>query len=209
MSITAKKEDVQFTITPAGNHIGRIYQMIHIGTVLEEYDGNESLKEKVRITFELPLETHEFKEGEGEKPFSISQEYTVSMHEKAKLRQHIENMLGCSLQEEEANSFEVTDLMGKACMVNVSHKTAKTSGRKYAYISSLAPLPKGMEEPEVVNEPKTLDFNDNWNDDLFASLPEFIQNKIKESKEYKEKFNIKEEQVAEEDEGINPEDTPF
>jgi len=219
MTITAKKEEIEYTITPSGNHVGRIYQIVHIGTIPEEFEGKESYKDKVRITFELPHETHEFKEGEGEKPFSISQEYTVSMNEKAKLRQHIESMLGCALQEEEASAFEVTDLIGKVCMVNVSHKTSKTSGRKYAYISSLAPLPKGMEEPESVNEQKILDFNDNWSVELFETLPEFIREKIKGSREYKMKFDMEpvlveeevgEEQVADgEEDELNPEDVPF
>jgi len=66
---------------PAGTHVARCYQIIHIGTIVDTYQGEEKLVNKVRLVFELPLETADF--GKGEQPFSIGRDFTLSMHEKS------------------------------------------------------------------------------------------------------------------------------
>ena len=43
---------------------------------------------------------------------------------------------------------------------------------------------KGQECPPQINKTRLLSFED-WNEDLFKSLPEWIQEKIKTSDEYK------------------------
>jgi len=192
MSINAMyKAEQNFEITPMGNHVARVYSIIHIGTIEEQYMGEAKMMDKVRITFELPNATKEFKEGDGEKPFVISREYTNSMGEKANLRALIEGMLGVALHSQESASYDVTELMGKECLLNVIHKTSKL-GRVYAHIQSASPLPQGLVAPEAINSPFILDFNENWNEESFEKLPDFVKDKIKTSDEYKKMKGIDE-----------------
>jgi hypothetical protein len=181
MPIIAENKGGDFVLIPAGNHIARCYGMVQIGTVKEEtgiYAGKES--HKVRISWETPHECHDF--GKGLQPFAIHKEFTLSMNEKATLRKMLESWRGKAFTEEEAERFDITKLLGKPCMINVIHKTSG-KGSTYPDISSLATLPKGLECPEQVNQTMELSF-DNWKQHIFDSLPDFVKDKIKKSKEY-------------------------
>lgn len=181
MSIIAENKGSDFVLIPAGNHIARCYAMVEIGTIKEEagiYAGKEL--HKVRITWETPHECHDF--GKGLQPFSVSKEFTLSMHEKATLRKMLESWRGKSFTDEEAKRFDITKLLGVPCMINVIHKTSGKGGQ-YPDISSIATLPKGLEAPGQVNASYELSFG-NWNQNIFDSLPDFVKNKIKSSKEY-------------------------
>ena len=172
-----------FEPIPAGNHIARCYSMIHIGTILENVMGTDKLLNKVRIGFELPLETKVFKEENGEQPYSIGKDFTLSMHEKSTLRKILESWRGKRFSEDEAKSFDITALLGVPCMVNVIHKQSKTSDRVYAEISSITPVPKGMNVPPQVNN--TFEFTYTpFDEGKFNSLPDWIKNKCMASLEY-------------------------
>ena len=104
--IPASTKKVEYTIAPEGAFIGRIISLLHIGTNEEEYKGDKMDMNKVRISFELPTKLHEFKEGEGEKPFVVSQDYTLSLSEKAKLRPLVKSAL--SLTDEKISEIALT-----------------------------------------------------------------------------------------------------
>jgi hypothetical protein len=181
MSIIAENKPSNYVLIPAGNHLARCYGMVQIGTIIEEqgiYKGKEA--HKVRISWETPHECHDF--GQGLQPFAIHKEFTLSMNEKATLRKMLESWRGKSFTEDEAKAFDITKLLSKPCMINVIHKTS-SSNNTYADISSIATLPKGLECPAQVNASIELSF-DNWNGALFDSLPDFLKDKIKKSKEY-------------------------
>lgn len=181
MPIIAENKGTDFVLIPSGNHIARCYAMVEIGTIKEEsgiYAGKE--QHKVRIAWETPHECHDF--GKGLQPFSVSKEFTLSMNEKATLRKMLESWRGKSFTEEEAKRFDITKLVGVPCMINVIHKTSG-KGNQYADISSIATLPKGLEAPDQINDGYVLSF-DNWNQNLFDSLPDFVKDKIKSSKQY-------------------------
>lgn len=181
MAIIAENKGGDYVLIPAGNHLARCYGMVQIGTVKEEtgiYAGKES--HKVRISWETPHECHDF--GKGLQPFSVHKEFTLSMNEKATLRKYLESWRGKAFTEAEAEKFDITKLLGKPCMINVIHKTSG-KGSTYADISSIATLPKGLECPDQVNATVELSF-DNWNQIVFDSLPDFVKEKIKKSKEY-------------------------
>ena len=185
MAITARTQSnlKKFEIIPAGSYPARCYSMIELGTKEETYQGVSKMVNKVRITWELPTETMVFKEERGPEPRVISKEFTLSMHEKANLRAFLENWRGKSFTEKEAEAFDVTNLLGVPCLLSITHKAA-TNGNTYANISSVSLLPKGMECPEMINERQELSFDD-FKQELFDQLPEFIKEKISMSDEYK------------------------
>lgn len=174
-------------VTPAGSHVSRCYGMIEVGTVEQVYQGETKKAHKVIIDFELPLETSVFREGEPEKPFVISKEYTLSFHEKSTLRAHLSSWRGKPFSDTEAANFDITKLVGVPAMVNVIHKASADGTKTYANIASISPMPKGLVCPEQVNESRVLAYSA-WNQEVFMGLPEWLANKISETPEYKAKF---------------------
>lgn len=203
-SIIAENNSKPRVLIPAGNHIARCYAMVQIGTIVEQtgiYKGKES--HKIQLSWETPDERHDF--GKGEQPFSISQEFTLSMHEKATLRKMLEGWRGKAFTDDEAKKFDVTKLLTKPCMLSVIHKTSGT-GNAYAQIASVSSLPKGFECPPQENKTTLLSF-DGFDRNVFDGLPEWLRKKIESSREYAAMLNPA-HQVAG-DEPSSNEDLPF
>ena len=138
-------------------------------------------KRKVQFIFELPTELHEFERGEGLKPFYARSIYNLSMNEKAVLRRDIEAWAGKKMSNEIASDFDIFTLLGKACLVNITH--VEKGDSTYANIIGMSPIPKGMVCPPAFNAP--ICYNTEEHDEaVFNLLPEFIQDKIKMSDEW-------------------------
>jgi hypothetical protein len=148
-----------------------------------------------------------FDDAKGEQPLVISKEYTLSMNEKANLRKDLKSWRGKDFTDEEAKKFDITNLLGVSCMLNVIHVTSKDGSKQYASISGITPLPKGIDCPPQVNKSICLSF-DNFDNALFNSMPDFIKEKIVSSVEYKAMQRPQEVEVVE-DETINTDDVPF
>lgn len=183
LTVPNQSQNSNREITPSGNHIARVYRVIHLGTSPEIYMGEEKLTNKVMIGFELLNKKKVFNEEKGEEPFVTSVEYTLSLGEKANLRKFIEGMLGIALHEDEANSFDVFSILGEFCMVNIIHKVSK-NGRTYAQVKGASPVPEGMTVPVGYNPIQKLSFSE-WDEVTFEKLPKFIQEKIEKSQEFK------------------------
>ncbi len=186
----------QKELIPAGNYIARCYQMIHIGTVEQEFQGTLGMKDKVRIGWELPTELKVFNPEKGEQPLVISNEYTLSMHEKSSLRAMLKSWRGKDFTEEEAKKFDVTKLIGKPCMINIIHSKSKDGTKTYANIAGVTAMPKGMEAPPQINPTFVLSY-DEWDENKFGSLPEFIRNKMSGSLEFQKMMNPTHNEVEE------------
>lgn len=171
---------------PAGTHVARCYQIIHIGTIVDTYQGEEKVVNKVRLVFELPLELADF--GKGEQPFSIGRDFTLSMHEKSGLRAFVQSWLGKAMSDSEASKFDIGTLLGKEAMVSVMHRTANT-GRTYADLKGASPLAKGMTCPPQVNAAFLLDYDSEDFDLRFKMLPEWLQNKVSSSAEFSQRLD--------------------
>jgi hypothetical protein len=167
-------------IAPEGSYPARCYQIIDLGTT--EQGGNyPGKKRKVQFLFELPTELAVFDEAKGSQPYYVRSIYTLSMNEKALLRRDLSAWMGKKLSDAEAAKLDIFKMLGKTCMVNIAHVTKGEN--TYANIISFAPLMKGYECPAPINEAFT--YTPTAHDQAtFAKLPEFIQDKIKESDEY-------------------------
>lgn len=202
--INATNTGVKRELIPAGNYPARCYSMIHIGTVEENIMGEYKRMNKVRITWELPTELRVFKEEKGEQPMVISQEFTLSMNEKANLRKFLESWRGKGFTEDEAKSFDITNLLGVPCMLSVIHKTTK-KGNEFETISSVASMPKGMECPEQINPNFEFNYDDKFDAQALESFPDFIKDKMKSSEEFKRLLMPENTEVKENNEyGMEP-----
>ena len=169
----------------AGSYIARCYRMIHIGTAVTPFaneDGTPKKINKVLIGFELPTETKVFNEEKGLQPCVISKEYTLSLHEKSKIRPLIESWRGKKFDDAEIETFDWTKLVGVPCMLSIVH-----NDKGYAEIAGISKLPKGTECPPQVNASQIVDW-ETVKLDIIALLPKFIQEKMKVTDEYKAKF---------------------
>ena len=179
---TQTEKKTGYEIVPSGTHIARCYSMIHIGTIEEEYMGEKKDRNKVRLGFEIPSEMRTF--GDKEMPMSISKEYTLTMFEKGNLRKDLESWRGKGFSDAEANSFDITKLLGVPCMISVVHKTSK-KGTEYALISTISPLMKGSKCPNMYNKEFQFNYNDNYDSSwLDNECPEYLATQIKNSQEY-------------------------
>ena len=188
-------------IVPSGTHIARLYQMIHIGTVAWEYNGDQKFSNKVRLTFELPHELRDF--GGEEKPMVISKEYTLSMHEKSNLRKDLEMWRGKEFTNKELSQFDLMTMLEQSCNITIIHKTSKT-GNEFANIGGLSSLPKGVECPNQINPTFIFNYGDNFNQEWFEDQPEWIKSQIKLTPEYTSKLN-----EIKFNNSVNDDDLPF
>jgi len=179
-----KDEGGSFTPCPPGNHIGVCYAIIDLGVqhqdafVWEGAPVAESDKPQILIIWEIPAEQVEI---DGEmKPAVISGFYNAFFSDRAKLRQHLEAWRGRPFSEAELMGFDLSNVLGKGCMINVTHTPA---GK--AKITGIAAMPKGMKAPEPTNT--MIDFSlKNYDQAVFDSISEGIQNIIKRSPEWQQ-----------------------
>ncbi len=189
MPLTASKPKSTYAPVPEGTYAARIYSIIDLGTHSESYMGGDpSDKRKIRITWELPTEVKTWeKDGqEMEAPYVIGKEYTLSMGQKSSLRKHIE-LMTTTLEDEEAYAMDVFSLIGTECMLSVGHKESK-EGNVYAFINTVARLPKGMTCPKAFN-PYVVFNTEEFDQKVFDALPKFMQEKIDASMERNGKEN--------------------
>lgn len=213
MAILATSEGGQgFQPIEAGTYSARCVSMVHIGTVTENIAGTEKTLNKVRITWELPTETKEFKQGEGEKPYLLSKEFTLSLNEKATLRAYLKSWRGRDFTEDEAKAFDLSKLLGVPCMLSVSHKVS--NGKTYADISGVSPVVKGLVVPPQITPTFELNY-DNFTMEAFMTLPEFIRKKMETAVEFRNIENAAQMHELESRsngdvfEGANEQDVPF
>lgn len=170
-----------------GSYMARCYRIVEIGTIPGEYKGEKSITRKIMFTYELPEEQKVWKEGEAAKPVSISKVfsfYTTSKPpKKTMLREFIEGWIGVGMTELEAKEMDVMDLLGKECVLTIIHKP-KTDGSKKLEITGCAKLMKNQVCPPSVNLPRALTY-DNFDTAEFATLPQWLQDDMKNSEEYK------------------------
>lgn len=174
----------KFTPAPAGTHFARLIRILHVGTIITDYQGSKKKSDKVLLTFELTNEKFVFDEAKGEQPFLISREDTFSYGDRANLPKLVEGILGRKLTDDEKNGdFEIDTLIGMPCLLNVVQKETK-NGRIVSNIVSASPLIKGMEAPAAINKTVVFDY-DHFDQKYFDSLPEYLRKKMETSDEYR------------------------
>lgn len=177
-----KPNETNFEPPPAGAHMATCCSVIDIGTQQIEWQGEKKKAHKVRVTWELP---HELMD-DG-RPYVISQSYTFSMSERAKLRAHLESWRGRAFSEEDLsgppNGFHMGKLIGAGCMLNILHNVKE--GRTYANISAIMPLPKGMRAAPVIN-PSVFFSLAEFDQEVYDGLSDYLKELIGKSPEYGE-----------------------
>jgi hypothetical protein len=174
----------EFKIAPAGLHMARLYSIIDLGHQATEWAGETKIMHKVVFTWELhgdddagqPLKTDDGK------PLIVSKRYTVSLGDQARLRQDLESWSNKKMSPEERKNFDLKGLLGKFCMVNITH----SEDGKYANISGISPVPSALRnvQPEGINPPLHFWLNE-FDQAKYDALPKYYKEKIAESSEWR------------------------
>lgn len=177
-------------LIPSGVYTARCYSIIHYGNLPEKNmkTGQDEVKDKIEITFELPTEMKVFNEDKGPQPLVKGIEVNYFMSEKANLRKLLQTWRGKNFTDEEAANFNILSLMGVLATINIAHKTSST-GREYDYIASISPAMKGLTVPAQINPSRIFDVN-NFTQEQFDALHDWQKKKVMTSKEYQDKFTI-------------------
>lgn len=173
MSLTASNNDSgDFELPPEGNALAICYQVVDLGLQKSVWNGKESMKHKLRIAWELP----NLKMEDG-KPFMVSGMYTVSLADKAKLRKHLEAWRGRKFTDEELQGFNVGNICGKPCMVQIVHN--QSGDKTYANVEAVTGVPDEMKGniPPLTNDQVVYDTEEGASA-TYQAFPEWLQNKI-------------------------------
>lgn len=175
------------------------YPAVCIGIVDLGEQYSETYKKysnKLLVIWEIPSETIEI-DGE-DKPRWLSKDFSASLHEKSGLYQTLVSWRGKAFTEAELTEdengfmqFSVLDMLGVGCFLQVIVEE-KDSG-SYNRITSVIALPAGIDAPKTETPLISFDMDD-WDDEVFHSLPGWIQERIKKSTQY-QKLHVPTEPV--------------
>ena len=200
-----------FKLPPAGSFLARLYRIIDIGTQTTEWMGKRKMQRKIIAMFELHGEDNDgqpLQTAEG-KPLIVSKRYTLSLDEKATLRKDLEAWRGKAFTQEELDGINLEVLLGKYCMVSITHSTY--DGKEYANIASISQVPSALKklgEPVGVNELMIFTL-DPFDQDKFNKLSEGMQGVIKKSAEYRNTFEPNAPPVSSAPSELIDDDIPF
>jgi len=190
MALTISESAKQERKLPeAGATVGVLYSLVDLGHQKTNWDNQEKWSPKVRLTFELPDQLDEFEvEEKGKvtkvsKPMVVSIEQTRSLGEKASLRKLLEQWRGQTFTSKELQAFSLKNLLGKPAMLTLIHKTSQ-QGRQYCAIAGASKLPKGMKAPATTTNDQLYYEIEQGEAGQFNDMPDWLQEKIRASKEF-------------------------
>lgn len=181
MALTVSEpESSSFTPCPAGTYPARCVLIADLGTQESDYQGETKRAAKLFVQFEICEPETRREDG---KAFCIGKRFTASLHEKAGLRKTLESWRGRPFSPDELRGFSLVNVLGKPCLLSVVQETK--GDRTYSNIASIMGLPKGMSCQESSNQPIAFDLaNPDWI--VFEKLPEWLQEQIAASPEFKQ-----------------------
>lgn len=145
MSLTVTQTGSDFETAPQGAFAARCCQVIDLG-IKDKGGAYPGRAHQVRLAFEI-----DELDSDG-KRFLVSEHFTASLSERAKLYKLLVSWRGRAFSAQELEGFDLKNVAGKPCLVNIVHKQSGDGTRTYANIASISPLPKGMPEPGPVTE---------------------------------------------------------
>lgn len=173
-----------FKRVPVGVFAARCWSMVDLGTQRVEYKGDMKFQRKVQIGWELfgEDENGESLIMDDGRPMTISKRYTLSLSPKSRLRPDLEAWRGRPFTDEETKGFDLHDLIGAPCMVNVTH--TERNSKTYSNVASITPLPKALRPtlPETGNAPIFYVISDGENE-VFESFYDKLKDTIRQAEE--------------------------
>lgn len=146
-------------------------QVIDLGT---QPSGEWGDKRKVQLAFECVDE-----QTSDDRAMVVYKPYTFTDSEKGNL---MKDLKGWGVKA--AGDFDMDELLNKPAILTIEH--AQTDRGTFANIANIAGLPKGMKVRKATEPVRSLYLDENFDEDTFNALPEWLRNKIASSPEYAE-----------------------
>ena len=177
--VVSNKGGGDFERTPAGMHVARCWRVVDLGTQSSTWQGKPKQQHKIMLSFEIVSPGTAMQDG---RPFTISQRYTASLSENAQLRKDLESWRGRKFSAAELEGFDLKNLLGKPCLINVVHE--EKADKTYENIQSITPLMPGMTAPPAKNESYLFSLAE-FDGAVYDQLTDGLKKVIADSPEYK------------------------
>ena len=123
------KDGGDFKPHPEGIHPAVCLDVMDLGLVETEFQGQKKVVNKVKLTFESEAKT------EDGKPCTVSKSFTASLHPKAKLAEFLGKWRGRPVVPGE--TIDLAKLIGACCTLVISHQQ-NLVGKTYASIDAVS-----------------------------------------------------------------------
>lgn len=131
-------------VHPQGPFAAVCVDIVDLGMRVKDFQGKKRAAHTCALVF---LTGKTSKEGY---PLDLSQEFTVSLNEKATMRKFLEAWRGVVFSEAEMGAqFSLSSFANKPALISVVHRKSKDGTKTYANIGAIMPLPEGMSPPAV------------------------------------------------------------
>ncbi|HEY9173049.1 MAG TPA: hypothetical protein VI136_12250 [Verrucomicrobiae bacterium] len=142
------KETGDFKPHPEGIHPAVCVDVMDLGLVETEFQGQRRMVNKVKVVFESEAKT------EDGKPCMVSKNFTASLHPKAKLAEFLGKWRGRLVVPGE--TIELAKLIGASCTLVISHQQNMV-GKTYANIDAISKptrkvSPSGTYDPAAARQ---------------------------------------------------------
>ena len=124
------KENGDFKPHPEGIHPAVCVDVMDLGLVETEFQGQKKMVNKVKLVFESEQKTED-----GKANCTVSKNFTASLHPKAKLAEFLGKWRGRPVLPGE--SIHLDKLVGACCTLVISHQQ-NMSGKTYAAIDAVS-----------------------------------------------------------------------
>ena len=161
------------------------------------FGGRSAYESQIVFVFDFPTEI-----GEDGKPKQLNKDVNATSAPNGSLNAILKAWNTRDYSREQLEEADLSEQLGKPCQVTVS-----VSESGYSRISGIAAIPKGIPAP-TTNTPLILFSVEDWDDAAFDALPEWAQNKIKNSTQYQKEHvpqtDVTVQQPAQEAKGVAP-----
>jgi hypothetical protein len=142
------KESGDFIPHPEGIHPAVCVDVIDLGLVESEFQGQRSVKPKIKVVFESEQKTPDGKN------CSVSRNFTASLNPKAKLAEFLGKWRGRPVVP--GDTVDLNRLIGASCTLVISHQK-NLAGKTYASIDAVSKptrkvTPSGTYDPVATRQ---------------------------------------------------------
>lgn len=186
------------TLVPQGAHTARIVLIAFIGGLLKTFQGKESVKDTILVTFELTDEEREYQDAKYK--MVITKEYGFNYASKGFFRRDIEAILARTLTDNEvdynsANLFDPATLLDTPVMITVTHEPWESKGKSgiNVEVAAVSAIPEKMKAHIPPAQRSLINFDmskytalaDLKSDDTYNKLNKFVKMKIEQTNDWK------------------------
>ena len=137
------------------------------------FGGRSDYESQVTFVFELPTEV-----GEDGKAKQLSKDLNAVSSPNGTLNKWLSSWNIRNYTRDQLEEADLSEQLGKACSI-----TVEVSESGFSRVTGVSAIPKGIPIPST-NTPFIIFNVEAWDDAAFAALPEWAQNKIKNSTQY-------------------------